>query len=163
MASEDAKDSFYNQLDDLIRELPNKELIVLGDFNARVGSDNDAWPNCLGTFGIGKCNKNGQRLLELCSYHELCITNTYFGTKPHHRVSWRHARSKRWHQLDLIITRRRSLRHVLVTRTYHSADCDTDHPLVCCKISVQPKRLHHGKQNGNPRLSVHHGIATRSG
>lgn len=32
-------------------------------------------------------NVNGQRLLELCSYHNLCITNSFCGCKPQHKVS----------------------------------------------------------------------------
>ena len=131
MAPDDIKDDFYSQLDTIIKGFPKQEdLVILGDFNAHIGSDNEAWPNCLGHFGVGKCNDNGLQLLELCSYHELCITNTFFGTKPHHRVSWRHPRSKHWHQLDLILTRWTHLKNFLVTRTYHSADCDTDHSLM---------------------------------
>ncbi|XP_072030502.1 craniofacial development protein 2-like [Amphiura filiformis] len=83
MACSDIKDEFYSQLDSLIKESPKQEpLIILGDFNARVGSDHDAWPTCLGHFGVGKINDNGQRLLEVCSYYNLCITNTFFSTKP---------------------------------------------------------------------------------
>ena len=82
LASDDTKDHFYSQLDALIKTLPEKEeLIVLGDFNARVGKDNDAWPNCLGNFGIGKCNDNGQRLLELCTYHDLCVATLSLESK----------------------------------------------------------------------------------
>ena len=39
-------------------------------------------------------NENGQRLLEFCTYHALCVTNSYFQTKPQHKVSWRHPHSK---------------------------------------------------------------------
>lgn len=47
---------------------PVKEhLILLGDLNARVGADYNSWPSCLGPFGDGQC------LLELCSYHGLCV------------------------------------------------------------------------------------------
>ena len=88
------------------------------------------------------------------SYHELCITNAFFGTKPHHRVSWRHPRSKHWHQLDLILMRWTHLKNFLVTRTYHSADCDPNHSLMCCKIKLQPKEFHHTKQEGKPRIGV---------
>ena len=95
-------------------------------------------------------NENGQRLLELCTYHDLCIANSYFRTKPQHKVSWRHPRSKHWHQLDLILFRRAALKNVLHTRSYHSADCNTDHSLVCCKIRLQPKRFHRTKKQGNP-------------
>ena len=48
-------------------------------------------------------NDNGQRLLELCTYHDLRIANSYFRTKPQHKVSWRHPCSKHWYQLDLIL------------------------------------------------------------
>lgn len=37
------KDDFYSQLDTFIRGIPQQEdLVILGDFNARVGSDNKA-------------------------------------------------------------------------------------------------------------------------
>ncbi|XP_076032369.1 uncharacterized protein LOC143020093 [Oratosquilla oratoria] len=75
-------------------------------------------------------------------------------TKPQHRVSWCHPRSKHWHQLDLILIRRSNIKLVQITRTYHSADCDTDHSLVCCKIRLQPKKLHKSKQKGKPRMNT---------
>ena len=88
------------------------------------------------------------------TYYDLCITNSYFKTKPQHKVSWRHPRSKHWHQLDLILVRRTAIKNVLHSRSYHSADCDTDHSLVCCKIKMQPKRFHRTKKQGNPRIDV---------
>ena len=154
-SDQELKDKFYSDLENLILGIPKQEhLILLGDFNARVGNDNDSWPTCLGRHGIGKMNENGQRLLELCTFHDLCITNTFFQTKPQHKVSWRHPRSKHWHQLDLIITRRSALKNILITRSYHSADCDTDHSLVCCKMRIKPKRIHRSKPAGNPRIDV---------
>ncbi|RXN35706.1 RNA-directed DNA polymerase from mobile element jockey-like protein [Labeo rohita] len=121
------------------------------ELDAKIGI---TWPHCIGHFGVGKLNENRQRLLELCSYHNLCITNTFFPTKPHHRVSWRHPRSRHWHQLDFIVTRRSMLKHVLVTRAYHSADCDTDHSLVSSKVRFQPRRTHRSKQKGHPRINT---------
>jgi len=154
-SSSETKDQFYDELDAAISNIKASEQIyLLGDFNARVGSNYDAWPSCLGQFGIGKVNENGQRLLELCTYHNLCVTNTFFHTKPCHRVSWRHPRSNHWHQLDLIITRRTSLNNVNITRSYHSADCDTDHSLVCSKVRIFPKRIHHSKQQRRPRINT---------
>ena len=83
------------------------------------------------TSRLRKNEQNGQRLLELCSLRNLCITYTFFDGKPQHCVSWKPPRSHRWHQLDLLITRPRSLLNVLSIRSYHSADCNTDHVLVC--------------------------------
>ena len=82
------KDEFYDKLTAIISSTPSKEqLVLLGDFNARVGTDHDSWPSCLGQFGVGKMNSNGQRLLELYTHHNLCVANSFFKTKPQHKVS----------------------------------------------------------------------------
>ena len=109
------KDHFYEALDQEIANThPNEAIYLLGDFNARVGNDHEAWPTCLGFFGRGKMNENGQRLLELCCARGLCVTNTFFKCKEMHQVSWRHPRSRQWHQLDLVITRRAHLASALL-------------------------------------------------
>ena len=83
----EAEDEFYPTLNVVIKNIPNNEqLVLLGEFNARVGADLGSWPSFLGSFGVGKVNDNGQRLLEVCSYHGLCVTNTFFQTKPQRRV-----------------------------------------------------------------------------
>uniref|UniRef100_A0A0L8IBS4 Endonuclease/exonuclease/phosphatase domain-containing protein n=1 Tax=Octopus bimaculoides TaxID=37653 RepID=A0A0L8IBS4_OCTBM len=92
-SSEKTKDQLYKDLNCVIRNIPtNENIYLLGDFNARVGSDHDSWPICVRHFGIGNMNDNGQRLLEFCTYLNLCITNTFFANKPSHKASWRHPR-----------------------------------------------------------------------
>ncbi|KAL8558017.1 hypothetical protein ACOMHN_049278 [Nucella lapillus] len=54
----------------------------------------------------------------------------------------------------MVIVKRTSLKFVLCTRTYHSADCDTDHSLVCSKIRLLPKTIHHKKQFGKLRINT---------
>ncbi|MBN3324843.1 CFDP2 protein, partial [Atractosteus spatula] len=123
-----AKDQFYEELDTVIRDvLVTEQLYLLGDFNARVGSDHDS---------------------------NLCITNTFFSSKPQHRVSWRHPRSGRWDQLDMVITRNTSLSKILNTRSYHSANCDTDNSLVCFKMQLQPRQVNRLKQKARPRINT---------
>ena len=82
----------------------------------------------------------------------LCIASSYFRTKPQHKVSWRHPRSKHWHQLDLILFRRAALKNVLHTRTL-LPQCGFQH-LVCCKIRLQKKRFHRTQKQGNQRIDV---------
>ena len=154
-ASSDVKDQFYCQLDDLLSTIPKKDHVyILGDFNARVGSNYEAWPECLGKHGIGKINDNGQRLLELCSSYHLCTTSSFFPNKVHHRASWMHPRSKHWHQLDHVITTRSQLSSVRNTRTYHSADCNTDHSLVLSKVVLKPRPFHRSKSKRLPRINT---------
>ncbi|XP_049858189.1 craniofacial development protein 2-like [Schistocerca gregaria] len=156
-SSMEEKDLFYDLLSDRIAKVPSTEtLYILGDFNARFESDNDIWPNCLGHHGVGKMNENGQRLLEVCYFYGLCITNTYLQLKDQDKVSWRHPRSHHWHQLDLVIARRTGLKNVLLTRSYHSADCITGHALVACTLRLTPKKCHHAKPRGHPHINTDH-------
>ncbi|XP_059049895.1 uncharacterized protein LOC131844918 [Achroia grisella] len=124
------------------------------DFNAHVGGDYTAWPNCIGYHGIGKLNENGQRLLEFCSEYSLCVTNTYFKGKTSRKVSWKHPRSGHWHQLDIVLSRSKNLRDILHTRSFHSADCNTDHSLVAAHIAFTPKRIHSSKVPGRRKLNL---------
>ena len=81
----EARDEFYTNLKEAIKNIYNSDrLVLLGDLNARVSADHDSWSSCLGSFGM--INENGQHLLELCSYHGFCVTNSYFQMKPQHSV-----------------------------------------------------------------------------
>ena len=73
-ATSDTKDEFYENLAAIISSVPNNEqLVLMGDFNVRVGADHDTWPSCLGQFVVGKMNESGQRLLEQCTYHDILL------------------------------------------------------------------------------------------
>ena len=53
-------EKFYEDLDQLIRSTsPNDMLLIMGDFNARVGKDQASWKRILGSQGVGKMNSNG--------------------------------------------------------------------------------------------------------
>ena len=54
---DEVKDKFYDDLDSVISATPRTDkLILLGDFNARVGTDHQTWEGVIETEGIGKCN-----------------------------------------------------------------------------------------------------------
>ena len=53
--------AFYDQLQSTFSSVPASDLLVImGDFNARVGSDYSSWNSVMGCHGIGKCNENGE-------------------------------------------------------------------------------------------------------
>ncbi|KAK0136674.1 Craniofacial development protein 2 [Merluccius polli] len=104
-------ETLYKQLSSIIQETPSTErLMILGDFNARVGGNSSAWPDILGDHGHGNMNDNGQRLLDLCSTHKLCIPSSFFQGSSSSKVTWCHPRSKRWHQLDHVLVKRKHLK-----------------------------------------------------
>ena len=58
-------DHFYEDLQHLLELTPKKDfLLILGDWNAKVGSQEIKGTK--GKFGLGVQNKAGQRLIEFC-------------------------------------------------------------------------------------------------
>nr|VZI09796.1 unnamed protein product [Spirometra erinaceieuropaei] len=150
MTNPDAvKDKFYEDLHALLATVTKVDkLIVLGDFNARVGTDHTAWRGVLGPHGLRGSNDNVLLLLRTCAEHRLTLTNTFFCLPEREKATWRHPRSRQWHLLDYVLVRRRDQRDVLVTKAIAGADVWTDHRLVISKmrIRLQPHRRPQGKR-----------------
>ncbi|BHF76423.1 hypothetical protein SprV_0501952100 [Sparganum proliferum] len=151
MTSPDAaRDKFYEDLHALLATASKADkLIVLGDFNARVGTDHTAWRGVLGPHGLRGSNDNGLLLLRTCAEHRLILTNTFFCLPEREKATWRHPRSRQWHLLDYVLVRRRDQRDVLVTKAIAGADGWTDYRLVISKmrIRLQPRRRPQGKRH----------------
>ncbi|KAJ3584268.1 hypothetical protein NHX12_014764 [Muraenolepis orangiensis] len=110
-AQDEVKEAFYADLDKILSEVPKEDkLILLGDFNARVGRNHHLWRGTLGREGVGNTNSNGILLLTKCSEHNLVITNTLFRQKNKFKTSWMHPRSKLWHLIDYVIVRSKDRR-----------------------------------------------------
>ena len=64
----------YEDLQDLLELTPPKHvLFIIGDWNAKVGSQE--LPGITGKFGLRVQNEPGQRLTELCQENALVIPN----------------------------------------------------------------------------------------
>lgn len=74
-AADEDIEAYYEQLDGVVNEiLSNEILMVIGDINAKVGSTSDEQLKAIiGPFGLGRRNKRGNRLLQLCQEHSLTI------------------------------------------------------------------------------------------
>ena len=81
-ASDEDKDTFYELLQKEIDATSLHDvLIVLGDANAKVGSDNTGWEGTIGSEGLGVMNDNGIRFTSLCAKNSLVIGGTCFKLK----------------------------------------------------------------------------------
>ena len=153
-SDDEPKDRFYDILSSTLRSLPPQEKIVLlGDFNARVGKEHHVWGKVIGRHGVGSCNSNGERLLRLCSEFGLTITNTISQLRDKFKTTWMHPRSKHWHLLDYVIVRQSDVRDVLLTRAMRGAECWTDHRLARASLRFQI-RPPHRKSKPKKRLHV---------
>ena len=74
------KDDFLAEGQMVIDRVPESDiLLILGDWNARVGSQqrNHPWQGVLGKHGLGSVNEAGLSLLSFYSINSLAITNTF--------------------------------------------------------------------------------------
>ena len=88
-ASEEEKEEFYDQLQRITEKLPRKDVnIIMGDANAKVGSDNISYEEIMGKQGLGVMNDNGERFANFCSLNDLVIGGTIFPHKDIHKATW---------------------------------------------------------------------------
>ena len=85
-AEEAEVERFYEDLQDLLElTLPKDVLFIIGDWNAKVGSQET--PGVIGKFGLGVRNEAGQRLIEFRQENTLVIENTLF--QQHKRIFYK--------------------------------------------------------------------------
>ena len=86
-AKEAKIERFYEDLQDLLELSPPKDvLFILGDWNAKVGSQET--PGVTGKFGLGMRNKAGQRLTEFYQENALVIANILFQQHKTRLYTW---------------------------------------------------------------------------
>ncbi|GFS19819.1 craniofacial development protein 2 [Elysia marginata] len=80
--TDNEKDEFYSKVQEVLTYIPKHDAtIVMGDLNAKVGSDNTGFEEYMGKHGLGVTNKNGKRFLEFCIGNNLVIGGTIFKHK----------------------------------------------------------------------------------
>ncbi|BHF68806.1 hypothetical protein SprV_0301184700 [Sparganum proliferum] len=146
---DEARNRFYEDLHALLATVPKADkLIVLGDFNARVGTDHVTRRGMLGPHGLDGFNDNGLLLLRTFAEHRLILTNAFFRLPMLEKATRMHPRSRHWHLPDYVLVRRRDQRNVPVAKGIPGADGWTDHRLVISetRIRLEPRRRPQGKR-----------------
>ena len=91
---------------------------------------------------MGKENSNGYRLLHFFTYNNLVVTNTVFGHKMTHKLTWYSRDGKRANRIDYIIVNWGLAGSIQDTRLYRSVVIDVkskDHHLAVCKDNLKLK------------------------
>ena len=139
-ASDDAKDAFYEQVQDLLSDIPDRDMkMLVGDFNAKVGNSNLGHEQVMGTHGLGNMNENGMRLVSFCTANNLIIGGTKFKHKDIHKYTWTSPDRKYRNQIDHIMIGRNKGNSLLDVRTFRGADIGSDHQLVLATVKLKLK------------------------
>jgi len=160
-STDKAKEGFYLRLQEWMRTNLSMEyrncLIVCGDFNARIGGNEDGRFNgCCGRFNMnGKTNDNGERLLELCLDAELVVANTIKlpRVKKNHGT-WFHEPSKKWFTIDHILVSKNFRKRIIECEVDNLVDrLWSDHKPVRLKLELKKKfKLSNKPEKKSPRI-----------
>ncbi|CAF4444579.1 unnamed protein product, partial [Didymodactylos carnosus] len=154
LSSEEDIEAFYNSNEDVLAKTHKKDIVILtGDWNAKVGSDNTDWKGVMGKYGLGNRNERGERLLEFATAHNLYICNTKFEQKPNRKWTWASPDGVHKNMIDLVLIQQRWKSSVINCRTFQSADISSDHSLVLCNIKMRLKKLNN-KMHQSCRVDV---------
>ncbi len=79
------KEKFSSELQDTLDRVPKDDvLVLLGDFNARVGMlkpNEEEWRGVLVKHGLDERNEAGEQLMQVCVLNQLTVMNTWFEKK----------------------------------------------------------------------------------
>ena len=124
-AEEAEAEEFSEDLQDLLELTPPKHaLFIIGDWNAKVGSQET--PGVTGKFGLDVQNEARQRLTQLCQENAVVIANTLF--QQHRRKLYTSTSPNGQHrnQIDYILCSQRWGSSIQSAKTRLGADCGSD-------------------------------------
>ena len=125
-------DDHYEQLAAAIAEVPKHNLLmVIGDFNAHIGSE-----DALHTYH-SNTNDNGRRLLDLADEANLLITNTTFHKKSGKLWTYVSDMGGMKSQVDYILVNRKWRNSVKNVEAYNSfSSMGSDHRILNAKVKL---------------------------
>ena len=134
--------AFLEEVAVALRKATSAEsLVLLGDFNAHVGTDNVTWKCVIGQHGDPDINKNGKCLLQFCATNGLCIMNNFFQHKRIHEYTWYRDSLGQRSLIDFCIVLAYLFSSVSDVRVKRGAELSTDHHLVVCSLkALKPAR-----------------------
>jgi len=142
----DEKEAFYSLLDKTLVGIKRSDIIVMmGDFNAQVGNNNQDIEHIMGRHGMpcNKENENGQLLIELCGKHGLVIGGRVFPHKEGHKVTWilLDKDKQGGNQIDHICISRNWRKSLLDIRNKRGADVGSDHHMIMGILRIKTQKV----------------------
>jgi endonuclease/exonuclease/phosphatase family metal-dependent hydrolase len=128
--TEDAIQIFYSEVRKAMSNAKGN-ILLIGDFNAKIGSPTAEDRYTMGPWGYGQRNSRGETLIEFCLENQFSIMNTYFKKNQKRRWTWSSPDFKTKNEIDFIIARNTiTIEDIQIINTSHP----TDHRLVRAKL-----------------------------
>ncbi|GFS06671.1 craniofacial development protein 2-like [Elysia marginata] len=152
-SSEEEIETFYEELEKAMSECTSQDpLIIMGDFNAKVGQHGN--DKAVGKHGLGIRNERGEQLVTWCDEHDLIIGNTCFEQQARRKWTWKQPGDNARNQIDFILVKERFRNALLSAKSYPGADCYSDHIPVTAKFRLKLKNVKRRPRNIKLNLAL---------
>lgn len=142
-------ESLYEDLQNIIDTTPKRDnLIILGDFNAKIGSLHTSHYSAVGKFTKGKSNTRGIMLADFCIRNQLKITNTFFKKRRLH--TWTSPNGLIRNQIDFILVKERDMKLIKDSSVINNPDI-SDHRMV--RMTFKTNMISYERPK-NPRYQI---------
>ena len=152
----EVKEQFYEDLHRIIEDVPKSDtLIVLGDFNAQLGTE-DYFRNVTGKYTLHEItNVNGEMLCQLAVLNRLEVMSTQFQHKKIHKGTWISPDQNTLTQIDHVLINSSKKDLIEDVKTLRGPNIDSDHFLIRAVIKrslplkYKKKNIYMSKWNKN--------------
>lgn len=135
---------FYHNINQIIDQIPKHELlIVMGDFNAKLGAGYKS--QYIGIHGLGERNPRGDLMETFAETSELVVLNTFFKLPARRLYTWKSPQDKPGrivrNQIDFMLVNKRFRNSFKAVKTYPGADLESDHVPLVGVFQVRMKKV----------------------
>ena len=128
-------EQFYSLLEETINKHKTHRIILMGDFNSKVGHKEHDDEEPMGPYGYGRRNIRGDRLIQFAQGQRLKIVNTFFKKDKTSRWTWIAPNRKTKNEIDIILVN--NLPDVKDIQVINGLKFDTDHRMIRMKMSIK--------------------------
>ena len=129
----------YIKLLTIIQDRPERNvIIVMGDFNAKIGSNNRGYEEIIGQQGLGEIK--GERFAGLCATNDLVIGESFFLHRRIQKATWVTPGLRTESQIDHMCIGKRFPRTLQDMSVRQGAGGASDHHLLVARLKFKLRR-----------------------
>ena len=123
------KDLFYENLQWTLTKISGSEILfVCGDFNSHIGKNANGYEGVHGGRGFGRCNLEGERIIEFTIAHNLFVSNSLFTKRESHVITYQSGENQSQitsNYIDYILVKRQNIKLVRDVKVIPNEECLT--------------------------------------
>jgi len=137
-SDEETKDRFYSRLQSILDKYREKDVIILrGDFNTKIGTNNNEYAEVMGSQDVGEMDENGERFADICALNNITFGDSMCTHKRIHKTTWVSPDHLTENQIDNICIGKRFRRSLEDVRVKRGA---SDNHLLIARLKVKLKK-----------------------